>query len=153
MISSEKLQRLESLTKREFDVLGRIMANPKVKISDLIDPKNGPAESTVRNILSNIYIKLDIPGELRQKRENLISEYASEYRELYLQRLGLKPTPNATKPPVESTPQPTPTPQIHITPPEGRQNTNRVLLVVFAGFLLVAVIVIGLLVGVLRGLI
>lgn len=135
-MSEANKTKLQSLTKRQLDILNFIVEDKDVNITD-ISKKLDFAESTVRNELTRIYEKLEIPGRPQEKRDNLYRDYADDYRELYLKVGETTSIPETN---------------IHINPPTPRPNPNRVLLIVISSFLLVSFVVIAILIGVIRAL-
>lgn len=136
--STNKIAKLESLSDREKRVLDFIMSDPNIKVIDIVNSLNS-TEGTIRGDMTNIFKKLGVPEGERDKRGFIIREYSGDYRERYL------------KVEIPSTPKQTPKsePVINRTPQERRPNRTAITIGLLAGFLVISVCAIGILVVVL----
>jgi len=136
---AEKIQILQSLDERHKTVLDALMADRNFKIPELADSL-GYGTSTVRNFLTDIYEVCGVPEGEEDKRGYIIREYSEAYL-----KMGLPPEPKTEIPkPSKLSDEP----RINVAPGAPRTNRRAITVGLVIGFVVVAIVAIGILVAI-----
>jgi len=149
-VSDEQIQRLKSLNESETEVLHFIFRDPKIKVRDISkDLYRG--EGGIRTNLTSIFEKLRVPEGEKEKREYIVREYADAYRELFL-KVGEESSQSQVPPQQQNTTSSTEEARIDFHPPPPRVNRTTVIISVLAGFLIISICAVFILLGIIRTL-